>query len=226
MRLHLNKGLLIPFLTGTPPPPSPAHTHLQVCAKRGQWTESEENRSHDIKFLYAWCSSYGVRVGVLPFSMLSYSSYMKCIKMTPAGHWLDLELSHTPVLLNINKFATWAIGSRWRVSKWKLGLVPACSLALDFQMHKDEESVIPGRIFAIAIWRSQWPFISPERLSLLALLSLLLFLNVLSLLLWLGLYPASWMLQVLLICICESCQSCHVWRKLIQREIVCCTPEH
>ena len=155
MRLHLNPGLLIPFLTGNHSHThTHTHTHLQVCAKRGQWIESEKNRSHDIKFLYARCSSYEVRVGVLPFSILSYSCYMKCIKMTPAGHWLDLELSHTPVLLNINKFATWAIGSRWRVSKWKLGLVPACSLALDFQIHKDEESVIPGRIFVIAIWRS------------------------------------------------------------------------
>ena len=55
---------------------------------------------------------------------------------------------------------------------------------------------------------------------------IVIFNNVLSLLLWLSLYPASWMLQVLLVCICESCQSCHVWRKFIQREIVCCTPEH
>lgn len=53
-------------------------------------------------------------------------------------------------------------------------------------------SGITTRIFGIAIWWSQWPFISPERLSLLVFLSLLLFLNVPGFLLWLSLYPAGW----------------------------------
>ena len=171
MRLHLNPGLLISFLMENHQPvpkQTNKQTYKQTKNLAGLFKEGTVSRIW--KEEKSWHKSPPhlvqplLRVVVLPFSELSYSSYMKCNKMTPAGHWLDLELSRTPVLLNINKFATWTIGSCWRVSKWKPGLVPACSLALDLPMHKGQVSIMPGRIAGMAIWWSQWPFISPGRL--------------------------------------------------------------
>lgn len=75
--------------------------------------------------------------------------------------------------------ATRAIGSHWRVSK-RNGAGGASGIT----NAKGQGSSMPGRICSIAIWWSQWPFISPGGLSLLSLLSLLLFLNVPSLRLW------------------------------------------
>lgn len=189
--------------------------------------ESEQNvkRTEAMTYIPPWeVQPLLIRVGVS--SILNHSSYRKYTKMPPAGPWLDLEWSHTPVLLNINEFATWAVGRHWRIGNSKLGLVPVGSLAPGLQKHMGQGSVLPGRIFGVAIWWSQWPFISLERLKLLALSSLLLFLNVLSLLLRLSLCRACWTFQVLLSCICESCPSSCVWRKLSPREIVCWAPEH